>query len=114
MRKRLLAVLPIAALTAFATVAPVDTGIAAPLYAEPPAIAGIVYLAQAQRGYWNGYRGYRTQRPGYRQGPDGYWYPSRAFRGSADYTGSIRTEPRLRNTCDYGFRPTNGSHYCNY
>ena len=113
MGKRLLAVLPVGALAAFASMTPVDTGIAAPLHAEPPAGARILHLAQAQPGYWNGYRGYWTQRPGYRQGPDGYWYPSRAFRGSA-YTGSIRTEPRLRNTCDYGFRPTNGSQYCNY
>jgi len=113
MGKRLLAVLPIA-LAAFASMAPVGPGIAAPLYAEPPAIAGIVRLAQAGQRYMNGYPGYKTQRTGYRQASDGYWYPPQAFRGNRDYTGSIRSQPRLRNTCSYGFTPTNGSQYCNY
>jgi Ni/Co efflux regulator RcnB len=32
-----------------------------------------------RHGYYHGYRGYHDHRPGYRRGPDGFWYPAAAF-----------------------------------
>lgn len=34
---------------------------------------------RARAGQWNGHRGYREQRRGYRRGGDGWWYPRQAF-----------------------------------
>lgn len=42
--------------------------------------------------YWNGHRGYRERRPGYRQ-RDGYWYPLAAFAAGAIIGGAI-AQPR--------------------
>ena len=32
-----------------------------------------------RQGHWNGHRGYREKRRGYRRGNDGWWYPLAAF-----------------------------------
>ena len=38
---------------------------------------------------WNGHRGYREQRPGYRRNNDGWWYPLAAFGAGAIIGGAI-------------------------
>jgi hypothetical protein len=43
--------------------------------------------------YWNGHRGYRERRPGYRY-RDGYWYPLAAFAAGAIIGGAIASQPR--------------------
>lgn len=35
-----------------------------------------------RRGLYNGYKGYRHHRPGYRRYNDGWWYPQAAFDGT--------------------------------
>lgn len=37
--------------------------------------------SRGRPGFWNGHRGYRDQRRGYRRGHDGWWYPAQAFGG---------------------------------
>jgi hypothetical protein len=43
--------------------------------------------------YYNGRRGYRERRPGYRQ-YNGYWFPSAAFISGAIIGGSVANPPR--------------------
>ncbi len=43
--------------------------------------------------YWNGHRGYRDRRPGYRY-HNGYWYPLAAFAAGAIIGGAIASQPR--------------------
>ncbi len=75
----------IAALSAAAPVqaAPVDQS------AQP---AQVIQVAQTQPGYWHGYHGSRTERPGTRR-HDGYWYPDAAFGVDRQTTGSITERP---------------------
>ncbi len=75
----------IAALSAAAPVqaAPVDQS------AQP---AQVIQVAQTQPGYWHGYHGSRTERPGTRR-HDGYWYPHAAFGVDRQTTGSIGERP---------------------
>ena len=40
-------------------------------------------------GYYHGYRGYHDHRPGYRRGPDGFWYPAAAFALGAIIGGAL-------------------------
>ncbi len=76
--------------------------------------ASNVEIAQNNQraGYWNGYRGLRTERAGTRRGPDGYWYPLAAFGVEGSTTGSIRNQPvrpMPRQTyCQSTFGGTNG------
>jgi hypothetical protein len=52
----------------------------------------VIQVAQTQPGYWHGYHGSRTERPGTRL-HDGYWYPDAAFGVDRQTTGSIGERP---------------------
>lgn len=45
-------------------------------------------FARRDGGWWNGHRGYREYRPGYRRHGD-YWFPLAAFATGALITGAI-------------------------
>jgi hypothetical protein len=45
-------------------------------------------------GYYNGQRGYRDRRAGYRRHSDGFWYPLAAFGAAAIIGGAIASQPR--------------------
>ncbi|MBB5702749.1 hypothetical protein FHS76_002638 [Ochrobactrum daejeonense] len=45
-------------------------------------------------GYWNGHRGYRYYRPGYRRYNDGWWYPLAAFGAGAIVGGALAAPAR--------------------
>ncbi|MBY3252668.1 MULTISPECIES: hypothetical protein [Rhizobium] len=110
MSKRLFAILSIAASCVIADLT-ANEAVAASVYDRATATSAVeVSYRDTERGYWNGYRGYRAKRFGYRKGPDGYWYPAKAF-GRGGY--SYQPKP-LRGACNLGFRPTNGPHNCNY
>ena len=78
--------------------------------------ASVVQVAQTQPGYWNGYRGSRTERPGTRRHTDGYWYPDAAFGIDRQTTGSITQRPvptqmqpmHSQTYCQGTFGGTNG------
>jgi hypothetical protein len=126
MNKTLIKRLPIA-FGAALCLAPANAALAAPLHmGASPETARIVRQVAAQEHSWNGYRGYQSPREGYRQGPDGYWYPAKAF-ASSETTGSIgapaplarpmpyhmdRKRP-LDMDCSLRFNPGSGSS-CNY
>lgn len=42
-----------------------------------------------RHGHWNGHRGYRNYRHGYRRHNDGWWYPLAAFGAGAIIGGAI-------------------------
>jgi hypothetical protein len=44
-------------------------------------------------GYYNGHRGYRERRSGYRQ-HNGYWFPLAAFATGAIIGGAVASQPR--------------------
>lgn len=72
-------------------------------------------------GYYNGHRGYRDRRAGYRQ-YNGYWYPLAAFAAGAIIGGAAQAQPSYGNSnasyCasryrsyrayDNTYQPTNG------
>lgn len=45
--------------------------------------------------YYNGRRGYRTKRPGYRY-HNGYWFPAAAFIAGAVIGGAVANQPSTR------------------
>jgi hypothetical protein len=47
-----------------------------------------------RRGHWNGYRGERNKRHGYRRHNDGLWYPLAAFGLGAIIGGAIANQPQ--------------------
>jgi hypothetical protein len=53
-----------------------------------------------REGYYNGHRGYRERRQGYRY-HNGYWFPLAAFGAAAIIGGAIANQPRA----------SGGSHY---
>ena len=80
-------------LLALASITPVE---AAPVQQVPlPSASNVEMVQYNQRaGHLNGYRGSRTERPGTRRGPDGYWYPLAAFGAGAVIGGAIAAQPR--------------------
>jgi len=118
MKQKIAGCLPLAILGVLASLAGVDAATAAPIHPMTPPIAAasglLQQVAQGKAPSLNGYRGYSSARPGYIKASNGYWYPSRAFSSSDDYTGSIGHPQRLNNACNFGFTPTNGSSKCNY
>jgi hypothetical protein len=48
---------------------------------------------RAERRDWNGHRGYRDRRAGYRRNSDGWWYPLAAFGAGAIIGGAITSQP---------------------
>jgi hypothetical protein len=111
MLKFAFAALPLGALIALSSVVPVH---ATPIPQVWPSGASNVEMVQykSQAGYWHGYRGSRTERPGTRRHSDGYWYPLAAFGAEPGTTGSIGTQrvvPMQRQTfCQNTFGGTNG------
>ena len=53
-----------------------------------------VSTAINDRAYYNGHRGYRTHRRGYRQ-YNGYWFPLAAFAAGAIVSGAINNNNRV-------------------
>jgi hypothetical protein len=47
-----------------------------------------------RRGYWNGHRGQKHRRSGYRRHSDGLWYPLAAFGLGAIIGGVIANQPQ--------------------
>lgn len=55
------------------------------------------YRAESDRDrYWNGHRGYRDYRPGYRRNNDGWWYPLAAFGLGAAIIGGMAAQQAPR------------------
>lgn len=126
MNKTLIKRLPIA-FGAVLCLTATNASLAAPVQISSPQASGAVQQIAMREHSWNGYRGYETPREGYRQGPDGYWYPAKAFGASAETTGSVgmpaplveptpyqmdRKRP-LDMDCNLRFNPGSGSS-CNY
>lgn len=49
----------------------------------------VVRVQDAPDGQRRGYKGVRDQRPGYRRGNDGWWYPLAAFAAGAIIGGAV-------------------------
>ncbi|NKC51416.1 BA14K family protein [Ochrobactrum cytisi] len=66
--------------------------------------AGMAVLI-VRDGYWNGHRGYRHYRHGYRRSNDGWWYPLAAFGAGAIIGGAIAapTPPPVYRAPAYGY-----------
>lgn len=64
-----------------------SSGIAADLsadvVAEASQIGAPTSITNKSRGEWNGFKGYRHYRNGYRKHTDGWWYPEAAFQPNA-------------------------------
>lgn len=64
-----------------------SSGIAADLsadvVAEASQIGAPTSITNKSRGEWNGFKGYRHYRNGYRKHTDGWWYPEVAFQPNA-------------------------------
>lgn len=110
-----LAIIALAAITAFAGTVPAN---ALPLAGAKPVASGGAIIEQVQyrehdrwernrgdrwdrrddrrdrRGWYNGHRGYAHSRPGYRRHSDGYWYPLAALGAAAIIGGVIAAQPR--------------------
>ena len=52
-------------------------------------------------GYWNGHRGYRDYRRGYRRHSNGWWYPLAAFGAGAIIGGAIASPPPVYRALAY-------------
>ncbi|KPH09426.1 cell surface protein [Rhizobium acidisoli] len=117
MRQKMVRSLLQASLIVFASLSSVDAAGAGTMHPAMPVMTAsglLQQVAQNKIPSLNGYRGYGSARPGYSKSSNGYWYPARAFNASDEYTGSIGRPQRMRNSCDFGFAPTNGSSNCNY
>lgn len=53
-----------------------------------------------REGYYNGHRGYRERRSGYRY-HNGYWFPLAAFATGAIIGGAITNQPRVSGSNHY-------------
>lgn len=103
-------ILCLAAVTALASHAPAQAMPAAPAAASQPGAhvelvhhkpwhrRGPHHRWQGDAGpgssYYNGYRGYRERREGYRRHRDGWWYPLAAFGAGMIIGGAIASPPR--------------------
>jgi len=85
----------VAALSALLALSSIVPAQAAPVQQADIPIPSNVEMVQykGHAGYWHGYRGSRTERPGTRRHSDGYWYPLAAFGVEAGTTGSIVRKP---------------------
>lgn len=85
----------LSALLALSSIVPAQ---AAPVQQTNIPVPSNVEMVQykGHAGYWHGYRGSRTERPGTRRHSDGYWYPLAAFGVEAGTTGSIVAKPMNR------------------
>lgn len=93
------------ALTASLVSAGVALASLPPAEAMPTAFIGVGVTSPVQHvdhrpghgrpGYWNGHRGSRHYRPGYRRHNDGWWYPLAVFGLGAAIIGSMANQPRL-------------------
>ena len=91
---------------ALGAVAAASPSSAMPLHHVPNLQAapdGVVTQVQDRRGfyrrggspYYNGHRGYRDERPGYRY-HEGYWFPGGAFVAGAIIGGALAAQPPYR------------------
>lgn len=86
------------ALSALLALSSTVPALAAPVRQTQIPVPSNVEMVQnkGHAGYWHGYRGFRTERPGTRRHSDGYWYPLAAFGVESGTTGSIGREPVKR------------------
>jgi hypothetical protein len=104
--KKYMNTIMVAGLSAVVTLSALVPAQAMPLNIAPPSAENSTNdLVQVQyrrdrgysrdygRGYYNGHRGYREYRRGYRQ-RDGYWFPLAAFGAGAIIGGAIASQPR--------------------
>lgn len=91
------------------TVTVISAGVALasllPAEAMPTAFVGVSVASPVQLvdfrprrdrpGYWQGHRGSRDYRPGYRRHNDGNWYPLALFGLGAAIIGGMATQPRV-------------------
>ncbi|RWX77186.1 BA14K family protein [Neorhizobium lilium] len=76
--------------------------IAAPQVSSDQGVTDVQYRRpQERRGWYNGHRGYRDRRPGYRQ-HNGMWFPLAAFGAGALIGGAVAAD-RDRGS-NYGSR----------
>jgi hypothetical protein len=61
---------------------------------------------------WNGYRGSRYRRPGYRRRSDGWWYPAAAFTAGA-LIGAAASQPRT-TVVHHHHGPSNNSRHVSW
>ncbi|MBB3562210.1 cell surface protein [Sinorhizobium sp. B11] len=102
------------ALSALLALSSIVPALAAPVQQARNPVASNQEMVQykVHAGYWHGYHGFRTERPGTRRHSDGYWYPLAAFGVEARTTGAIvrqplnRTEPKTM--CNPAFSGTIG------
>jgi hypothetical protein len=70
---------------------------AAPSFSSDTAVTDVQYRRHwrddRRGGYYNGHRGYRDRRPGYRY-HNGMWFPLAAFGAGALIGGAIASQPR--------------------
>lgn len=59
---------------------------------NPPRQQSRGFYRRGGNAYYNGHRGYRYQRPGYRY-RDGYWFPGAAFIAGAIVGGALSAPP---------------------
>ena len=59
--------------------------------------------------YYNGHRGYRDRRPGYRR-HNGYWFPPAAFIAGAIIGGAIANQPGPVYRPAPAYRPASNAH----
>jgi BA14K-like protein. len=92
-----IAVLAIAAVTAFSGLTPANAmplvG-AKPVASQSSMVEQVQYRGHDRRGFYNGHRGSRQARPGYRRHSDGFWYPLAALGTAAIIGGIIANQPR--------------------
>jgi hypothetical protein len=107
---RLLPIICAAALAVTATGATL-----APAYAQSPSAQQSGFERQGDDVYYNGQRGSRTERPGYRQ-YNGFWFPEAAFAailGAASglpsrHVAWCKDRYRSYRVSDNTFQPNNG------
>ncbi|WP_160007011.1 surface protein [Rhizobium sp. 18055] len=107
--RSILSSISVGAILALSIVGPAAAAVQPPLPGT-----SVVQVAQVKApvGYWHGYHGSRTERPGTRRHSDGYWYPDAAFGVDPGTTGSITSNPvrpmQRQTYCQSTFGGTNG------
>lgn len=86
------AVLPVGAMPVMPQAPVVQRAEAAPVLQVRDHRRG--FYIHNRHGYYNGHRGYRYHRPGYRR-YNGYWFPPAAFALGAIIGGAIASQPNV-------------------
>lgn len=73
-------------------------------------------LTSKSRGEWNGFKGYRHHRSGYRKHSDGWWYPEAAFQPGAQAAPAVikpkKANQKTRSADDKPWQLKNHLDYC--